>query len=343
MSVRTIGDVEGRRVHQVRIAGGGLSAEMMEWGCVMRALRLDGVDRSLILGLPKLEDYIRLGDAHIGAVAGRCANRIAGGAFAIDGERFQADRNVDGRTTLHGGAGGFGRSLWRLVDHGPAEARFAIRHEDGEQGFPGAIEAVCQVSLEAGALVIEMTAKTDAPTLCNLAQHNYYNLSGAARIDDHEVTLASSKTTPLNDDLVPVGVVAAAPAALDFTRPCRLGDKRIDVNFVLADARKDAPAFAARLRGGDVEMTLETTEPGLQVYTSDSLSSAAPGADPRAGICLEPQLWPDAPNHPGFPSAVLRPGETYRQTTVLRFGRSGAERLNSSDHSPTGALDIRHS
>ncbi|MEX2518312.1 MAG: aldose epimerase family protein [Paracoccaceae bacterium] len=327
MSVHPFGSTAaGAPVEEVRIAGGGLSASFLTWGCVTRDLRLEGLDRSLVLGLRSIEDYERNGHQHIGAIAGRCANRISGGRFTIDGRDYQASRNVDGATTLHGGDGGFGRSLWRLEDHGADHALFAIRHEDGQEGFPGAIEARCAYRLTDGALEIGLTARADAPTLCNLAQHNYYNLSGAARIDDHRLWLAADRLTPLGPDMTPNGAVIAAESASDFTAERPVGAAPLDVNFVLAPARRAAPAPAARLSAGGVELTLETTEPGLQVYTADGLDPAPIAASGRplgrrAGLCLEPQLWPDAANHAAFPSAVLRPHEVYRQITRLRLSR----------------------
>lgn len=327
MSVSPFGRTgAGALVEEVRIAGGGLSAAFLTWGCVTREIRLDGVGHSLVLGLSEMADYERHGGQHLGAVAGRVANRISGGRFAIDGVAHQAARNVNGQTTLHGGDGGFGRSLWRLVDHGADHARFAIRHEDGQEGFPGAIEAECACRLSDGALEYELTARAEAPTLCSLAQHNYYNLSGSARIDDHELEIMAGRVTPLGPDMTPTGALAAVSAAGDFRAMRRIGDAAIDVNYVLAEAPRAAPAFAARLRAGGVEMILETTAPGLQLYTADGLDPAPMGAagrplGRRAGLCLEPQLWPDAANHPAFPPALLRPGETWRQLTRLRFRR----------------------
>lgn len=326
MSVAPFGvTASGDPVEEVRIAGGGLSAAFLTWGCVTREIRLDGLDRSLVLGLADIGEYERHGRQHVGAVAGRCANRIAGGRFAIDGVERQAARNT-GEATLHGGDGGFGRSLWRLVDHGPDRARFAIRHEDGQEGFPGAIEAECAYRLSEGALEIELTARAEAPTLCNLAQHNYYNLSGAARIDDHELWLAAERLTPLGADMTPTGAVEPVAGALDFRALRTVGGGAIDINYVLAAAPRPAPAFAARLRAGGVEMALETTAPGLQLYTADGLAPAPRDRagrriGRRAGLCLEPQLWPDAPNHAHFPNVVLRPGERWRQLTRLRFRR----------------------
>lgn len=322
MSVRDFGETGGgEAVHEVRISGGGLSASFTTYGCVNSDLRLDGLDRRLILGFDSQEGYNRNG-AHIGAVAGRFANRISGGRFSIDGTAYQASCNVGGHTTLHSGERGFGRSLWRIEDHGPDFAALSIREEAGHEGFPGAIEALCVFRLKDQTLEMELTANADAPTLCNLAQHNYYNLSGAARIDDHQLRIASDSITPLGADMTPTGEIAAPPE--DFAALRRVGDAAVDVNYILAKAPRPEPAFAAELSAGGVSMVMETTAPGVQLYTGDGL---APDPDfaiagPRAGICLEAQLWPDAANHRHFPNAILRPGETWRQVTRLRFSRS---------------------
>lgn len=327
MSVSSFGvSSDGVAVREARIAGGGLSAAFLTWGCVTRDLRLDGLDRPLVLGLASIGEYERHGGQHVGAIAGRCANRIAGGRFEIDGASCQATQNASAGATLHGGERGFGRSHWRLADHGADHARFAIRQEDGHEGFPGAIEAECAYRLRDGALEIELTARAEAPTLCNLAQHNYYNLSGAALIDDHELWLASSALTPLGEDMTPTGRIEPASGARDFVVRRKIGPAEIDVNYILATQPRPAPAPAARLRAGGVEMLLETTAPGLQLYTGDNLAPPPLGAGgaplgPRAGLCLEPQLWPDAANHPGFPTAILRPGEEWRQVTRLSFTR----------------------
>lgn len=328
MSVRHFGETAaGEPVRAVRIAGGGISAEFIEWGCVTRDLRLEGLERSLVLGLATVRDYEAMAGGHVGAVAGRCANRISGARFMLDGREHRLEENAPG-ATLHSGSAGFGRALWRLADNGAAHARFRIRQEDGAGGFPGAIEAEAEYRLEEGALLMVLTARAEAPTLCNLAQHSYYNLSGEARIDDHRLTLAAGRLTPLGSDMCPTGEVRAVTPAEDFRAGRFIDARAIDVNYILAEAPRAAPAFAARLEAGGVILVVETDAPGLQVYTADGLSAAgpAPGAvppAPRAGLCLEAQLWPDAANRPGFPSAVLRPGALWRQETRLRLSASG--------------------
>ncbi len=316
MMVTVLGDVEGREVRAVTIRGGDLSATIMEWGCVMQDLRHLSVDRNLILSHPSLADYVAQGREHVGAIAGRCANRIRGGRFVIDGIAHEVARNVMGRDTLHGGDRGFGRSLWHLADHGPDHATFTIRQAHGHEGFPGTIEATCQYRLTQSGLEMVMTATTDAPTICNLAQHNYYNLSGAPVIDDHVLAVASNRHTPLAADMAPTGAILPNRGAVDLAGGRRVGPDAIDLNYILADDRQPTPRPAARLTAGDVALTVATTEPGLQVYTGDHLPGRA-----RAGICLEAQVWPDAANQPHFPSALLRPGQTYRQVTVIGIDR----------------------
>ena len=313
-------------VREVTIGTGDLTLKLIEWGCVLRDLRFNPLDRPLTLGLETIEDY-ETRSPHFGAIAGRFANRIRGGRFSIDGESFQATRNQDGETTLHGGAFGFGKSLWRLEDHGPDHAIFAITHADGQEGFPGEISATCAYRMDGGAISVELTATADRPTLCNLAQHSYFNLSDEPTVNDHVLEMAADRWTPLGDDLVPTGEVRAVADDLDFRAGRSLRDQPIDLNFCLADQRRATPAFAARLTGGALALTLETTEPGLQLYTGDKVNLPAIGLGGRcyggrAGVCMEAQVWPDAPNHPAFPSGVLRPGETYRQETVLRIDKA---------------------
>ncbi len=328
MSVSDFGvTAEGAPCRLVRISDGALSVELIEFGCVTRDIRLEGLGRSLVLSLPTLADYEANAARHLGAVAGRVANRIAGGRFEIDGKGHQASCNVGGVTTLHGGDRGFGRSMWSLVDHGPDRARFRIRQEDGWEGFPGAIEAEADYRVAGGALSFELTARAEAATICNLAQHSYYNLSGEDRVDGHLLELAAGRLTPLGPDMCPTGEVRAVTPEEDFRTPRPLGPAPRDVNYVLADAPRAEPAFAARLSGGGVAMEMETTAPGVQLYTADGVAPPIPGRNgrrygPRSGVCLEAQHWPDAPNHPGFPPILLRPGELWRQLTRIRFLRA---------------------
>lgn len=324
MSVEIFGQTrEGEPVRAVSISAGGVTARVMEWGATLLDLRLDGVDYPLTVGFEDFATYASHGQ-HVGAIAGRFAGRIAGG-FEIDGRWFETTRN-NGPATLHGGGHGMGVSLWSLEDFAADHMEMVIRQPDGQDGFPGAIEARCRYQASEGALHLRLTATSDRPTICNLAQHSYFNLSGAATIDEHALQLSAKRYTPLDDALLPTGEVEACDVARDYCRGRCIGDASLDGHFVLADARRPTPEPAATLVGGDVQMTVETTEPGLVVYTADKFPETPGGLSdrpygPRAGLCLECQLWPDAPNHRNFPSAFLRPGEIYRQDTIYRLKR----------------------
>lgn len=322
MSVSVFGHTaDGATVKVVEIATGQVSARVMEWGATLLDLRHASCAHSLTVGFKKFETYETHGH-HVGAIAGRFAGRIDGG-FDVDGTWFETTRN-NGQATLHGGAVGFGVSLWSLADYGSDFVEMSLRQPDGLGGFPGTIDARCRYEVGDGELRLLLSATTDAPTICNLAQHSYFNLSGAATIDEHVLRLVADRYTPLNDALLPIGEVIRCDKARDFSRPQRIGDRALDDHFVLADERRPEPTLAAVLTGEDVEMSVKTTEPGLVVYTADKFPKTLGGLrtqpyGPRAGICLESQLWPDAPNQPGFPSAYLRPGQTYEQKTVYQF------------------------
>ncbi len=324
MSVSVFGHTRnGQPVRAISLSSGGLSLRVMEWGATLLDLRLDGVPHPLTLGFEDFSTYESHGQ-HVGAIAGRFAGRIAGG-FSVDGQHFETTRN-NGSATLHGGTAGLGVSLWSVHDYGNDFIDLVIRQPAGVDGFPGALEAHCRYELEQDELILRLSATSDAPTICNLAQHSYFNLSGAPDINDHSLTLAADHYTPLDDSLLPTGEVLACDEVRSFRGHRRIGTAELDGHFVLASLRREEPAFAATLSGGGVEMSIATTEPGLVVYTADKFPITNRGLHPhpygsRAGICLECQLWPDAPNQPGFPSAFLSPGETYLQETRYRLRR----------------------
>lgn len=317
----------GEPVRAFDLAAGPISARVVEWGAVMQDLRITTAgaqERPLVIGLPRLEDYLA-DDAHIGAVVGRVANRLAGGRFSVAGRDYRATCNAgDGAVTLHGGARGWGRRLWRAEEAGPTRVALTLRDEDGTEGFPGAVTARCVYEVTETGLDITFEARPEAPTVVNMTHHAYFNLSGEATIDGHELTVMADRLTPLGPLLTPTGEVVPVGGDTDWRRPRRVGAAEIDVNYVLADAPRPEPVPAARLVAGGVAMTLSTTAPGLQVYTGHNLKGRLTGTDgriagPRAAICLEPQFWPDAPNHPGFPSIEATPERPFRQVMRLSF------------------------
>jgi len=324
---------EGEAVHRHVISGGGLTAAVLTLGAAIQDLRLADHGAPLVLGFETLDDYLRH-PSYFGAIVGRYANRIAAGRFTIDGERFQADLNEAGKHSLHGGHEGFAQQVWRCVDSGDDFVSLALHDPDGSMGFPGALDVTCTYRLRLpGTLSIELEAVCDAPTLCNLAHHSYFNLDngGTGDILDHRLMINASAYLPVDEEQIPTGfVVPVAGTAFDFqlSRPIRTEDGDqipYDHNFCLAAARRPLQLAAwAQGTGSGVEMEVWTTEPGIQFYAGHKLDPDLAGLQgiryrPHAGFCLEPQIWPDSPNHPHFPQAVLRPGEIYRQVTEYRF------------------------
>lgn len=325
---------DGKAVHRFAIAGGGLTAQVMTWGAAILDLRLDGHQPPLVLGFDAFADY-PVHSPYFGAIAGRHANRIRDGRFMIDGQRYQADTNFLGKHTLHGGAKGTGKRIWQLEERGPDSVTLRLADPAGWMGFPGALDMSCTYRVKhGGTLAVELCATTDAPTLCNLAQHSYFNLDdgGADDILDHRLMLNASAYLPVDDEMIPTGVVQpveSTPFDFMLARPIRMdeggGQVAYDHNFCLAAARGDLRQAAwAQGSASGVEMEVWTTEPGIQFYAGHKVAREKPGLGGRrygvhAGFCLEPQIWPDSPNHPYFPQAILRPGETYRQVTEYRF------------------------
>ncbi|WP_245297080.1 MULTISPECIES: aldose epimerase family protein [Rhodomicrobium] len=327
---------DGQPVHRVAIQGGGLSATIINWGAVVQDLRLAGHADPLVLGFDNFADY-PAHSPYFGAVVGRFANRIADGRFSIDGIAYQADRNFLGKHALHGGASGIGRQLWTLADAGADFVTMTCRARDGEMGFPGNLDVTCTYALkDAGRLVVELTATTDAPTVCNLAHHSYFNLDDGGRTDvlNHIMQIEAEAYLPVDGELIPTGeVIPVAGTEYDFRapRPVRRGEphRPYDHNFCLAPVR-GALQRAVTVEGArsGIAMEVWTTEPGVQFYDGPGIAAGLTGLDgvgyaPHSALCLEPQIWPDAPHRPYFPQALLRPGERYAQTTEYRFRKAG--------------------
>ncbi|MEL7466241.1 MAG: aldose epimerase family protein [Pseudomonadota bacterium] len=311
---------DGREVRAFDLRDDGISARVIEWGAVLQDLRVDGVDRSLVLSFSDLDGY--LGDTeHIGAVVGRVANRLSGGRFSVEGREHRATRNIGGRDTLHGGARGWGRRCWTMLDATSKRVVFRLRDPDGAEGFPGAVDAQVVYAVRPHALEVSIFATARAATVLNPTHHHYFNLSGERSIDAHELELNAGRFTALDARLMPTGELANAVGETDWRRARRIGAARLDLNYCLADQGRAAPERAATLSGGGVAMTVLTTAPGLQVYSGDNLP---PGGrfSPRAGMCLEPQFWPDAPNNPGFPSIEIAAGARLQQTTRFVFAKA---------------------
>jgi aldose 1-epimerase len=295
----------------------------------------------VVLGFDNLESYLK-GHPLFGAVVGRVANRIGGAKFTLDGQEYKLAAN-NGRNSIHGGRRGFDKVVWQgepVAAQDGVAIKLSYRSSDGEEGFPGNLSVALTYTLtNQNELRLDYTATTDKPTPVNLTNHSYFNLAGAGSAGDvlgHELMLAADQYTPADNELIPTGEIKpVAGTPLDFTKPTPIGARieqlrerpygGYDHNYVLNSGGK-ALALGARVyepKTGRV-MEMSTTQPGVQLFTANGMSGKLKGkggaAYPRhGGFCLETQHFPDSVNKPNFPSVILRPGVTYRQTTVFKF------------------------
>ena len=327
---------DGSAVEQVTISNGALSASILSFGAIIQDLRLAGHDAPLTLGFETLQDYIDHPN-YFGAVVGRYANRIREGRFSIDGHAYAVEPERPEANGLHGGSNGYGCRNWTIMEHGDDIAALALVVPAGTMGFPGTLQVRCVYRIVSPAtLSMEITATTDAPTLCNLAQHAYFNLDdgGATDILRHDLMIDADSYLPTDDAPLPIGDVRPVEGGeMDFrtSRPIGLdsGTKPFpyDHNYCLARSRGPLRhAVTARGAQSGVEMQLWTGEPGVQFYAGQLIEDDLVGLGgiryrPYSGFCIESQVWPDSLNQPSFPQAILRPGETYRQETEWRFAK----------------------
>ncbi len=335
---------DGRQIHEVVLRSkAGATATIMEWGAVVRDMHVPskGGMQRVVLGLNTLDDYLQH-SPHMGAIAGRFANRIRGGAFTLDGVKHQLPQNFLGKHSLHGGGGGFGQRPWTILDLADNYVVMSLHSPDGDKGYPGAMTVTVRYTLrEPATLRVGLVATCNAPTIVNLCHHSYFNLDGSADILDHELEVRANVYTPVDDELIPSGEMAAVSGTpYDFRRPRPIRMKgadgarvRYDNNYMLRRDRTETiqnsgmdVAHAATVRSPKNGLTMEvwTTEPAVQFYDGAKVNVPVPGLGgvtygSAAGLCLEPQHVPDSPNIPHFPSTVLRPGEVYRQVTEYRF------------------------
>jgi aldose 1-epimerase len=335
MSMQKFGSAgDGTPVEEIALSlPSGACASIITFGAIVRDLQVpmpDGSVRRVVLGFRDLAGY--LADiAYVGATVGRSANRIAHGRFRLDGTEYQLACNEGGRHHVHGGLHGFSRRVWSIVDHDTSSVTLALTSAAGDEGYPGAVSVRCRyVLLEPATLRVELTAATDAPTLMNLAHHSYFTFDYGRSIGDHRLQVNASAYTVFDGEQIPTGEVrSVAGTRYDFRKPKPVSDPAetslLDMNFVLDRAGGEL-ALAAVVEASDhsLRMEVHTTEPGMQVYDGSHLRPSHPGLDghphfPNAGLCLEPQKFPDAINHQGFPSPVLRPEERYSQITEYRL------------------------
>jgi aldose 1-epimerase len=302
-----------------------------------------GKAADVVLGFDTLEGY-QNGTAYFGATIGRYGNRIAGGQFSLDGKTYTLPKN-NGNNTLHGGIVGFNKKVWKARDttgKGGEALEMSYLSADGEEGFPGnlSVKVVFTLPTDRNELKIDYTATTDKDTVLNLTNHSYFNLAGEGNGDilDHVLTLHAKQFTPADKTLIPTSELReVAGTPMDFTSATAIG-KRInenyeqlafgkgyDHNWVLASGGGKGLTLAAEAYDPKSGRMLEvlTTEPGVQFYTGNFLDSSQGKGNKaygqRAAFCLETQHFPDSPNHPNFPSTLLKPNSVFHSQTVFRF------------------------
>jgi aldose 1-epimerase len=336
---------DGTAVDLYTLSDGAVEASVMGYGARLTSVKAadrDGKIAEVVLGYDSLEGYLADNKTFGGAVVGRFGNRIANGRFSLEGETFQVPLN-DGQNALHGGPVGFDQKLW-LAEETEDAVTFTLVSPDGDMGFPGTLTVSAKYSLSGGALRIDYSSTSDKTTVVNVTNHAYFNLAGgetaihSGAILEHELTIPAKHFTPVNEHLIPTGELKPVEGTpFDFTAATKIGERINAENVQLERARgyDHNWAFGERLTmkqtaklkdpaSGRV-MTVATTEPGMQFYAGNFLDGTVATRDGkgmiqyRAGLCLETQGYPDAPNQPDFPPVTLKPNNVLRSTTIFTF------------------------
>lgn len=340
-----LGIREGRPVNLYKLTNAhGLEVDAMNYGGIIMSIRVpdkNGKFADIVLGHENMEGYIP-NPTYFGAIVGRYANRIANGEFTFDGKTYHLPKN-DGPNTLHGGTTRtFDKVVWDAQPlKGKTGVTFTYLSKDGDDGFPGNLTVKVTYTLNNdNELIVDYEATTDKATPINVSQHSYFNLKGEGNGDilDHEIMINADKFTPVDQNLIPTGELWPVKGTpFDFTTPTKIGahiedhyeqltlGHGYDHNFVI-NRSGSGMVLAARVTEPTTGRVLEvsTTQPGVQFYTGNFLDGTITGKHGhvykrRYGFCLETQHFPDSPNHPNFPNTILRPGETFHETTAFKF------------------------
>jgi aldose 1-epimerase len=339
----TASDGSAVKIYTLRNAA-GMEARITNYGGIVVSLKTpdrNGKFADVVLGFDSMDGY-RTNPPYFGAIIGRYANRVAGGKLSINGVKYQLPVN-SGTNCLHGGIKGFDKRVWTpKFDKDRASLELTYVSRDGEEGFPGTLTArVVYTLTDANELKIDYSASTDKDTVINLTNHSYFNLSGqnGSTVLNDQIMINADAFTPVDQNLIPTGEIkSVAGTPMDLRQPTAIGAHvddsypqlvmagGYDHNWVLNKKSPDELSFAARASDPTSGRVLEvwTTQPGVQFYTANFLDGTLAGKGgekyPRRGaLCLETQHYPDSPNQPNFPSVILKPGQTYHETTLYRF------------------------
>ncbi|MFT3783208.1 MAG: aldose epimerase family protein [Nibricoccus sp.] len=342
---KPFGTVDGKPVELYTLRNDkGAEATITNYGGIVVSLMMpdrNGKMIDVVQGYDKVEDYVAK-TPYFGALIGRYGNRIAKGEFTLDGKTYKLAGNDNGNA-LHGGNKGFDKVIWTAK---PVESKHGAALElhylskDGDEGYPGNLDVTATYTLtNHDELRVDFKAKTDKATPVNLTHHSYFNLSGEGTILDHLLTINSDKTTPVDKGLIPTGELKSVEGTpFDFRKPIAIGARiddpdtvlqygpGYDHNWVVNQKKAGELGFQARVESPKSGIVLEvlSTEPAVQFYAGNFLDGTIKGKygqvyQKRSGFCLEPQHYPDSPNHPNFPNTILKPGEAYTNTIVYKF------------------------
>ncbi len=317
----------------------GMAVEISNYGATLVSIHVPdqkGQDGNVLLGYDDIKGYYN-GKSYFGCIVGRYANRIAKGAFELDGKQYQLPQN-DGLNSLHGGVNSIDKQVWdaRIMNDA---IRLTTVMKDGENGYPGNVKLTVVYSLRSdNSLVIDYSASTDKTTVLNISNHAYFNLSGdpSKTILDHEIKINADAFTPVDSTLIPTGEIKkVSGTAFDFLSFKKIGQdidqpdqqliygKGYDHNFVLNTRDGKSPVVEVVEKISGRKMEVFTNQPGVQFYTGNFLNGSEKGRglsfEHRTGFCLETQQFPDAPNQSNFPSTVLKPGEVWKSQTTYKF------------------------
>lgn len=316
----------------------GMQVSILNYGGIITKMIVPdkkGKLGDVVLGFTNFSGYTQKNEPYLGALVGRYANRIANAKFVLDGKTYKLAPNNAGNS-LHGGNVGFDKVIWNVEKIGDSSLKLTYQSKDGEEGYPGNLNAQVVYTLSPdNSLKIDYTATTDKPTPVNLTNHSYFNLSAGrdSTVLDHVLQLNADKYTPVNDALIPTGQIADVKGTpLDFTTAKAIGKDIANVkggfdhNWILNKKGNDLQEAATVYEPGSGRyMEVWTTQPGIQFYSGNFLNGNLQATKDRriygahAGLCLETQHYPDSPNEPSFPTTILKPGQTYRETTVYKF------------------------
>jgi aldose 1-epimerase len=333
---------DGTPVEIYTLSDGPYEARIATYGGILVSLKApdrDGRTTDVVLGFDDVDGYVSnfngTSDAYFGALVGRYANRIAHGAFMLDGKKCSLPLN-NGENTLHGGPHGFNNVVWKAkpIANG---VELSYLSKDGEEGYPGNLTATVRYTLVKGDLRIEYSATADKDTVVNLTNHSYFNLAGQGDILKHELTLNASRFTPVDAGLIPTGELKKVEGtAFDFRKATAVGarinavddqlhlGRGYDHNWVLDSSGKMAQAAELYDRSSGRLLRVSTDQPGIQFYSGNFLDGSIKGKGGipyklHAALCLETQHFPDSPNHSTFPTTELKPGQKYHTVTIFSF------------------------